>query len=551
MKKYTLLLSIAFSFNALCYSQATKSSLRSDGVVLKNGEPFFPVGYYCEGIGNLSKLKSAADTLSASGFNMMYTEYNALSLTDNGTLFNYCNSKGIYNLVSFYEPKPIIDAPMTNFINMFTSYPSIFMWSVCDDANKVPSDYVIRKNNLAKSLDSDHLTYQSWYATGIDTTVGIIDASAMQTYPIYHSSSRIDRDWDLFKEIVSKCELNGKASIANTQIFCWSGSIWPTAEQADVQTYLALAAGFKGILFYTFKDYRVFPSKMVNITHPELWNVSKNFAREINSTLKNVILNGERSSTGAKPFSRVYFAKWTYNNEEYILAINANTTAQIISVPVAGTNNMSLFPYRNSTLSTSNNTLTGRLNPMEVQIYKINSKADTISPSAPTNLIASSITPDSFVLSWSASYDYNSVVGYDVYKDGILVGSTSTGTSISITGLDTVPTYSMAVVAKDAAGNSSTLSDVLIVSTSTTGINETRISELLISYNPINKILTVSKVPYGARIAIYTLEGKQIKSVENKSGTNIFPVGNWEDGIYIIKVQAKNALITKKVFIKN
>lgn len=82
---------------------------------------------------------------------------------------------------------------------------------------------------------------------------------------------------------------------------------------------------------------------------------------------------------------------------------------------------------------------------------------DTEAPSAPANLAADFITTSSFVLKWNASTDNVGVTGYDIYRNGVKINSsTLTYTSYSVTGLAANTMYNMTVRAKDAAGNEST-----------------------------------------------------------------------------------------------
>ncbi|MEV6212303.1 glycoside hydrolase family 6 protein [Kitasatospora sp. NPDC051914] len=89
---------------------------------------------------------------------------------------------------------------------------------------------------------------------------------------------------------------------------------------------------------------------------------------------------------------------------------------------------------------------------------------DTTAPSVPTGL-AGTATSSSVALTWTASTDNVGVTGYDVYRNGILVGSTA-GTSFTNTGLTASTAYSYTVRAKDAAGNVSAASAALVVTTS-------------------------------------------------------------------------------------
>jgi endonuclease I/chitodextrinase len=92
------------------------------------------------------------------------------------------------------------------------------------------------------------------------------------------------------------------------------------------------------------------------------------------------------------------------------------------------------------------------------------STADTTAPSIPSNLNASNITETSANLSWTASTDNTAVTGYDVYQDGSLLTSITT-TSFGVNGLSASTSYNFTVRANDAAGNNSSLSSVLNVTT--------------------------------------------------------------------------------------
>lgn len=89
---------------------------------------------------------------------------------------------------------------------------------------------------------------------------------------------------------------------------------------------------------------------------------------------------------------------------------------------------------------------------------------DTEAPSAPTSLAASGTTAISTDLNWTASTDNIAVVGYDIYQDGVNVGTAGTA-SYTVTGLLPDTAYSFYVIAKDAAGNQSGQSNTVNVTT--------------------------------------------------------------------------------------
>ena len=96
---------------------------------------------------------------------------------------------------------------------------------------------------------------------------------------------------------------------------------------------------------------------------------------------------------------------------------------------------------------------------------------DTTAPTAPT-LSASGTTQTTTSLLWSGATDNVAVTAYDVYKDGVLLGTTST-TSYAVTGLTASTTYSFTVKAKDAAGNVSVASNAVSVTTSAIVVDTT------------------------------------------------------------------------------
>ena len=89
---------------------------------------------------------------------------------------------------------------------------------------------------------------------------------------------------------------------------------------------------------------------------------------------------------------------------------------------------------------------------------------DLTAPGAPTNLAAPSVTATSVGLTWTASPDNVGVTAYDVLRDGVAVG-TSTTPAYTDSTVTTNRTYSYTVRARDAAGNASSPSAPLPVTT--------------------------------------------------------------------------------------
>jgi chitodextrinase len=89
---------------------------------------------------------------------------------------------------------------------------------------------------------------------------------------------------------------------------------------------------------------------------------------------------------------------------------------------------------------------------------------DTAPPTVPTGLSATNVTTTNVTLDWTASTDDVGVTGYNIYRGGTKVG-TSTSTAYTDTGLTANTAYSYTVSAYDAAGLTSAQSTAQSVTT--------------------------------------------------------------------------------------
>jgi subtilisin family serine protease len=127
---------------------------------------------------------------------------------------------------------------------------------------------------------------------------------------------------------------------------------------------------------------------------------------------------------------------------------------------------------------------------------------DTVPPSTPTNLRVTSVSSNSVSLAWNASTDDNSgVAGYTIYRDGTKL-ATIAGTSYTSTGLSPNTTYAYTVMAEDGAGNVSSTTAPLSVTTPdiSLGISSYSVSNKTNTTATINATLTKSgtvTVKYG------------------------------------------------------
>ncbi|WP_299620542.1 endonuclease [uncultured Tenacibaculum sp.] len=89
---------------------------------------------------------------------------------------------------------------------------------------------------------------------------------------------------------------------------------------------------------------------------------------------------------------------------------------------------------------------------------------DTQAPTAPSGLTASNTTQTGVNLAWNAATDNTAVTGYDVYQGSTKVATVTT-LNYSVTNLTASSSYSFSVRAIDAAGNTSSSSNAVSVTT--------------------------------------------------------------------------------------
>ena len=138
-----------------------------------------------------------------------------------------------------------------------------------------------------------------------------------------------------------------------------------------------------------------------------------------------------------------------------LLAATPNDGTQAVTIPnTPGTTNRIMVKGTNHIffdVSNTNFTITA-------------GSTDTVAPTAPT-LAASGTTQTTTNLSWSGATDNVAVTGYDVLRNGAVIGSTTTATSFAVNGLTASTAYTFNVRAKDAAGNVSVNSNTVNVTT--------------------------------------------------------------------------------------
>ena len=169
--------------------------------------------------------------------------------------------------------------------------------------------------------------------------------------------------------------------------------------------------------------------------------------------------------------------------------------------------------------------------------------ADNEAPTAITDAAATSITNNSLQLSWSAATDNVGVTSYEIYRNGVFLASSATN-SYNVIGLSANTSYTFTIYAKDAAGNTSVVSNTVSATTTNTSAvaAELFISEY-IEGSSNNKAIEIANFT-GSPV---NLANYSIKKQVNGAGTwdnEIVLSGTLANGsVYVIANSGSNATI--------
>ncbi|WP_239615333.1 carbohydrate binding domain-containing protein [Cohnella mopanensis] len=196
------------------------------------------------------------------------------------------------------------------------------------------------------------------------------------------------------------------------------------------------------------------------------------------------------------------------NVGQEVLSVFSNATSgtQTVTIPLRAESSMAVGTVLVNQLNTSDSItvqaggITGKQITVSVgaNSAKIYAKdiSDTQAPTVPTNVTASALSSSSIQVSWTASTDNIGVTGYEVFRNGTLVG-TAAGTSYTDNGLTAATTYSYTVKAYDAATNRSALSSPPASATTTPPDTQaptmpTNVTATAVSSSSINVAWTAS-----------------------------------------------------------
>jgi hypothetical protein len=380
----------------------SKSGIGGGRNFIFNDVGFFPIGFYAEGFDTEQGNIYAATTLADAGFDFLFTEHNVMNNDAFTRFFDKCKEVDIKNIIGHYNEINV------DFTNRFKSQPNLFMWGIADDGDlswRQPysgtPEIIQARTDQMKALDPDHLTmgaittapYAPGEATRLKNLIGAIEVQAVQWYPVQLPDARdIRGTYDLMYRTDTIAQKFSRPSMGILQAERFPrnpGIIWPTTTELKFMAYTSLAAGIKGLAFYTFKDYDT--NSTIDLTQPALYKAVKDFNQEVKQYLEPVLLGGQfarmTNFQGVKTPENgsdyaIVASHWNYNNSTYFIITNQNNyDSEYVNVKIPDNTRVvmkSLIPSIPKKLNIVGDRIQGSLGPLEVQVLLLQSEQTSL-----------------------------------------------------------------------------------------------------------------------------------------------------------------------------
>lgn len=312
-----------------------KYRMRDDHVLLENGQPFFPLGFY-----NVSWTIPAEERLAMVrdvakwGYNTVHVGMRSDEYAGDGygAFLDECAKLGIRVITEFAESKA------ESVVRKYCGKAAVMGWNPGDEPapKGITPQEMFRRYDIFKQIDPDHIAYTvicvpSQYANYAAGT----DVLAPDPYPVPRRP--VDDVYRRFKEAKAAANKVDTALWAVGQAFGGqkydkkgSWPRWPDPREFRGMSYLALMAGAKGIIYYTYYD-----GSFDIRQSPDLLEAVQKFPAEMRDMVP-FILDG-KGELLAEDSDGVYAMVWTLGAARRLVVVNARDKEAKVELPFAGT----------------------------------------------------------------------------------------------------------------------------------------------------------------------------------------------------------------------
>ncbi|MBI3923500.1 MAG: hypothetical protein HY318_18925 [Armatimonadetes bacterium] len=336
---------------------------RSDGTTIVNRKPFFPFGWYHVSWSFTSeeRLQCLRD-IAAGGFNALHAGIKQIDEWE--PLLEEAEKLGVHVVTEF-------GVDSVKVITRYRDKKAVLAWNPGDepDGGGVAPEEMLRRFDSFKLADPEHPTYMTLCVPQTYSRyAGCAEVIAPDPYPIPHSPT--SAVYDILSQARTEAAKYGRPVWGILQCFGYEKGPWrvPTFAECRNMTYLALLAGVKGIIYYTYADtgFKV-------TDHPDLWRDMQTLPAEIR-TLTPFLL-GSRLVKLETGHADVFAGAWTRGKRVVVCVVNTSPKesrqVDLILLTAAKGPARPLFAGRPSGLVFQKGRLRGAVGGMEVEVCEL------------------------------------------------------------------------------------------------------------------------------------------------------------------------------------
>ena len=363
------------------------SALRQDGVLLVNGKPVFPYGFYIS-TGHTGDIRlKCVEQIAKMGGTVVHIQG---PWHEDTRFLDKATELGLWVVAGHTETEAKLDR-----VRKFKDHPAIIAWTLYDDANTLSTvEHLTKMNNLVKKIVPHRLTYIPLGRQSRDILMpvdGFFDCSdfvGWEMYPVANPKAAEPnlKATDTQMALVSRAANKAKRPYwILPQTFAWPGSRVPTPAEYRNLCYTGLVNGAKGVMpwsIYHNVESELRAKKKAEgkpaweewylTDNPELWAECGKVGNEFKD-LAPVFLNGRH--TKLTDGGNVAAATWVSPMGAVVVVVNlSESTANPVDLALSNGLEGELqpaFPDRPSGLQLAEGKLTGQIGKSEVHVYRM------------------------------------------------------------------------------------------------------------------------------------------------------------------------------------
>ncbi|MCC6484657.1 MAG: hypothetical protein IT209_07425 [Armatimonadetes bacterium] len=337
-----LLIAVALSSTA----SATKVVFNGDGVAVVDGRPFFPIGIYCYNL--------TSDIMADLHERRFNTIVNIVTGFEASQL-DFIHQNGLMSVVP-YTPE---------WVKAAKDHPSLLAYYLTDEPEG-HGDVVEKEREKYLEMrreDPNHPGGLCHYLFGaIERFKDACDFTMSDVYPVTASRDTPLRNVGVHIDEAHRVHGRMWPTWAWIQVFGGpdtDGGKWaqPLAQEVRCMTYIALAHGATGILYFSY-----WPKA------PETWGSLGELNREIEVITPYLVAPGKESAVSSDK-NQIEMRARKCVSGGVVIAVNTQPTYVSAKLKVDGLRNSLEAPFENRALETENGSWQDRFAPHEAHVY--------------------------------------------------------------------------------------------------------------------------------------------------------------------------------------